>query len=185
LNHIRRCERRKDCAHEQYRTRNVTVQAMAAHRIEQTARCHPEKQHGTKAGVRPERKVQKAGGRSDGDRQSPPEADAQGLARPNRSALPRWSSAACSVRASHGLYRRTRHIAVGAEHAAIACLWLEQRPASLAVAVVEEQAGIGRHRLAGAMPAIGTGDRGLKTYHASMASRMESIQTLVPISPSL
>jgi hypothetical protein len=49
------------------------------------------------------------------------------------------------------LHRRTRDRAIGAEHAAVASEGLKPRPAALAV--IEEHAGIGRHRLDGPMTA--------------------------------
>ena len=60
------------------------------------------------------------------------------------------------------LHRRTRHGRVGAEHAAVAGLGLEDHPA--VPAIVEPLAGVGRHRLRLAVPARRTGDGCLQYY---------------------
>jgi hypothetical protein len=77
------------------------------------------------------------------------------------------------------LYRRAGHGAIGAEHAAVARLWLQQRMAMLAL--VEPLAGIGRHRLCLDETALGTGQRGLEgdIAHsetlAVLGTRLESL----------
>src|SRR5216684_1023502 len=60
------------------------------------------------------------------------------------------------------LYGRTRHRAVRAEHAAIACEGLE--PFATALAVIEELAGIGRHRFDSLIAAFGASECGLKLH---------------------
>ena len=67
------------------------------------------------------------------------------------------------------LYRRARHRAVRAEHAAIAREGLE--PFATALAVIEELAGIGRHRLDSLIAAFGASECGLK-LHIGSASRL-------------
>ena len=64
-----------------------------------------------------------------------------------------------------GLYRRARHRSVRAEHAAIAGKGLE--PFAAPFAVVEELAGIGRHRLDGLMAAFRASQDGLKLHFGS------------------
>jgi hypothetical protein len=63
------------------------------------------------------------------------------------------------------LYRGARHRAVGAEHAAIAREGLE--PFATALAVIEELAGIGRHRLDSLIAAFGASECGLKLHTGS------------------
>src|SRR5712692_11358857 len=63
------------------------------------------------------------------------------------------------------LYGRTRHRAVRAEHAAIARAGLE--PFATALAVIEELAGIGRHRLDSLIAAFGASECGLKLHTRS------------------
>ena len=60
------------------------------------------------------------------------------------------------------LYGRARHRAVRAEHAAIAREGLE--PFATALAVIEELAGIGRHRLDSLIAAFGASECGLKLH---------------------
>src|SRR6266849_7916958 len=67
------------------------------------------------------------------------------------------------------LYGRTRHRAVRAEHAAIACEGLE--PFATALAVIEELAGIGRHRLDDLMAALRASQGGLKLHISSCLTR--------------
>ena len=64
-----------------------------------------------------------------------------------------------------GLDRRARHRAVRAEHAAIARERLE--PFATALAVIEELAGIGRHRLDSPIAAFGACECGLKLHIGS------------------
>src|SRR5712692_10881369 len=63
------------------------------------------------------------------------------------------------------LYGRTRHRAVRAEHAAIACEGLE--PFATALAIIEELAGIGRHRLDDLIAAFRASQGGLKLHISS------------------
>jgi hypothetical protein len=73
-----------------------------------------------------------------------------------------------------GLYRRARHRSVRAKHAAIAGKGLE--PFAAPFAVVEELAGIGRHRLAGLMGAFRASQDGMKPHIGScfaLAKTME------------
>ena len=64
-----------------------------------------------------------------------------------------------------GLDRRARHRAVRAEHAAIARERLE--PFATALAVIEELARIGRHRLDSLIAAFGASECGLKLHTGS------------------
>jgi hypothetical protein len=64
-----------------------------------------------------------------------------------------------------GLYRRARHRSVRAKHAAIAREGLE--PFAAPFAVIEELAGIGRHRLDGLMAAFRASQDGLKLHIGS------------------
>ena len=66
------------------------------------------------------------------------------------------------------LYGRARHRAVRAEHAAIAREGLE--PFATALAVIEELAGIGRHRLDSLIAAFGASECGLKLHTGSCFS---------------
>src|SRR5882757_8161443 len=61
------------------------------------------------------------------------------------------------------LYGRARHRAVRAEYAAIAREGLE--PFVAALAVIEELAGIGRHRLDSLIAAFGASECGLKLHY--------------------
>jgi hypothetical protein len=70
-----------------------------------------------------------------------------------------------SAAAVIALDRRTRDRAVGTEHAAIAREGLE--PFTTALAVIEELAGIGRHRLDSLIAAFGASQCGLKLHIGS------------------
>jgi hypothetical protein len=75
------------------------------------------------------------------------------------------------------LHRRTRHSAVGAEHAAVALQRLKEFPATLAFVV--PLAGVGRHSLFSDMTAFWTGDAGLQNdCHAIARFLMVRGQTL-------
>jgi hypothetical protein len=63
---------------------------------------------------------------------------------------------------SRVLYRRTRHIAIRAEHAAVTRERLEDSAAALAI--VEKLAGIGRHCFRFPMSTMRTCDCGLKLH---------------------
>lgn len=63
-------------------------------------------------------------------------------------------SAATTTRELHG---RTRDVAIGAEHAAVAVLRAEQGVAP--IALMEEHARVGRHRELLGIPALGAGER--------------------------
>src|ERR1700686_4674311 len=71
------------------------------------------------------------------------------------------------------LYRRARHGAVRAEHAAIAREGLE--PFATALAVIEELAGIGRHRLDSLIAAFWASERGLKLHTAFLLCAKHTI----------
>ena len=82
--------------------------------------------------------------------------------------LCRWCRGLVNGRhaATHvGLYRRARHRSVRAKHAAIAREGLE--PFAAPFAVIEELAGIGRHRLDGLMAAFRASQDGLKLHIGS------------------
>jgi hypothetical protein len=69
-----------------------------------------------------------------------------------------------------GLHWRTRHVAIRAEHATIACLWFE--PYAAIGAVVEEPACVGRHRFGIDATAIRAGNGGLQRDHANVSARV-------------
>jgi hypothetical protein len=60
------------------------------------------------------------------------------------------------------LYRRTRDRAIRAKHATIALLVLQ--PVTTILAVIEELAGVGRHRLGGLVSAMRTGERRFQSH---------------------
>src|SRR6185437_15068619 len=78
------------------------------------------------------------------------------------------------------LHRRAGHGAVRAEHAAVARQRLELGAAALAD--IEELAGVGRHRLERAVPAMRTGDFGFELHHGRLFERRKRGQSekLVP-----
>ena len=68
------------------------------------------------------------------------------------------------------LDRRTRHVCIGAEDATIALKRAKHFAAVLAV--VEEPAGIHRHRLGRHSAALGTSERGSQLHHAPPSARI-------------
>jgi hypothetical protein len=82
----------------------------------------------------------------------------------------RWSAAAPGASARAGLLnRRTRHVPIRTEYAAIACLRLQQHPAPFAV--IEELAGICRHCLRLSMAAGRAGDRRGECHQVTLINR--------------
>ena len=84
---------------------------------------------------------------------------------------PRVSSLSSPRRATAviGLDRRTRNRAVGTEYATVASERLKPHPTALAV--IEEHAGIGRHRLDGPMTARGASQGRFQLHHALRSAR--------------
>lgn len=74
------------------------------------------------------------------------------------------TAASCLTSLSCFLDRRARNIPIGAEDAAIAGKRLQQRLAMQAV--IEELAGIRRHRLSRCLAAVRAGERGYETGHS-------------------
>ena len=93
--------------------------------------------------------------------------------RPKERQLPAQSCLATAGRICTGrarlLDRRTGHVSVGAEDAAIAPEWPQHRAA--VVAVVEILAGVGRHRFGALTAAFGASDCTLKLRHKSWTGR--------------
>src|SRR5216684_8209702 len=164
----------------------AAMRAIAPPRVQYARRAHPDESDDPDHGANSYRNKQTG---KNGCFRHPPRQQAgvhtakpvaRGLDRRDGHRLLRTAGGSIRFAGAHCLNWRTRHRAVGAEHAAIACLRLQLRAAT--GAFIEELTGIGRHDLRFRNGAVRTGDGRFKKHRISSWARTDNLPWWSPMS---